>query len=96
MRIFSYIVLLIIILLGITFAALNANSVTLNYYVGTRNISLSLLLVFAMGIGIILGFLTAMLSLIRLKSENIRLNHQIKQVRQEVENLRSIPIKDHH
>ena len=57
-RFFSVIFLLIVIVLGLTFAAMNATPVSIRYYVGTATVNLSLLLVYSLGIGIILGFLT--------------------------------------
>lgn len=79
MRIFSYIFFLIIIIFGVTFAALNATPVNLNYYMGSRSISLSLLLALVLGVGIILGLIIALFPLFRLKKENYRLRHQLKQ-----------------
>jgi putative membrane protein len=96
MRIILYIILFIIILLGITFAYLNADAVAFNYYFGEKSIPLSLLLVCSLGIGLLLGFLVMGISWIKLKTINLRLNKRLKCATQEVENLRSIPIKDSH
>lgn len=78
MRIFSYIILLVIILLGITFAALNAETVNLNYYLGIRPISLSLLLALCLGVGVLIGLILALFPLLRLKRDNYRLKNQVK------------------
>lgn len=78
MRIFSYIVLLLVILLGVTFAILNAQPVTLHYYFGVRTLSLSLLLVLSLGLGVLLGLLVALIPIIKLKSKNYHLKKQIK------------------
>jgi putative membrane protein len=94
MRILLYIVFLLIILLGISFAYLNANSVTFNYYLGERTMPLSLLLICSFGVGLILGFVVVFISWIRLKVENIRLKKRLKSAKQEIENLRAIPIQD--
>lgn len=96
MRIVSYIIALIIIILGLTFAAMNANTVSFNYYLGIHEISLSLLLVYALGIGVILGLCVALSVIFRLKRENMHLKHRLKNVEKEVENLRTIPVKDGH
>ena len=80
MRIFSYIILLIIIVLGLTFAILNAELVSLNYYFGTRQISLSLLMVLCLGVGVLLGLLAALFPILRLKRKNYYLKSQIKQL----------------
>ncbi len=96
MRIFSYIILFIILILGLTFAALNATPVAFDYYVGNRNISLSLLLVYTLGVGIILGAIAALGPIFRLKRQNMRLKGRVKEAEKEIENLRAIPIKDSH
>jgi lipopolysaccharide assembly protein A len=94
MRIFSYLVLLTIMLIGLTFASLNSTIVSFNYYIGTRDIALSLLLVFSFGAGICLGLLAAIFPWLRAKTEVFRMKSRLKIVEKEVENLRSIPIKD--
>jgi lipopolysaccharide assembly protein A len=94
MRILSYLVLLVIMLVGLTFASLNANVVSFNYYLGIKEMALSLLLVFAFGLGIILGLLAAFFPWIKAKRDASRLKSRLKVVEKEVENLRSMPIKD--
>jgi len=94
MRVLSYLVLLIIMLVGLTFASLNSNIVTFNYYVGSKEMALSLLLVFTFGAGIFLGLVVAILPWIKVKRDNIRIKSRLKVAEKEVENLRSIPIKD--
>lgn len=96
MRILSYILLLIVIILGITFATLNAEPVALNYYVGKDNIPLSLLLAYTLIVGCILGLFVGLCIYFKIKSENHRLKGRIKLVEKEVENLRAIPLKNEH
>ncbi|HBC71577.1 MAG TPA: DUF1049 domain-containing protein [Coxiellaceae bacterium] len=93
MRSLSYLVLLIIMLLGLTFASLNSGIVSFNYYLGTKEIVLSLLLVCVFGAGIFFGLLVAVLLWIKAKRDNMRLKSRLKVIEKEVENLRSIPIK---
>lgn len=96
MRFLFTIFIVLIILLGVTFACLNAEPVSLNFYFGTRSLPLSMLLVLTLGLGLILGVLLFSLSYLRLKAKNIRLKSKIKLVEKEVENLRAIPLKDTH
>ncbi len=93
MRVFSYVVLLLIMVLGLIFAILNSAQVSFNYYLGVKQISLSLLLVLTLGVGIIIGFIFTLISVIKQKKENYRLKTRIKDIEKELENLRSIPIK---
>ncbi|HVV68416.1 MAG TPA: LapA family protein [Gammaproteobacteria bacterium] len=80
MRIISYVLILLIILLGITFAVRNDTPVTLDYYLGNTKIALSLLMVYCLGIGIILGFLTTIYPWFKLKNRNRSLKNHIKQL----------------
>lgn len=93
MRLISYLVLLIIVLIGLTFASLNSTIVSFNYYLGVKSLALSLLLVFAFGGGIFLGLIVAVLTWIKGKKDSSKLKSRLKIVEKEVENLRSIPIK---
>lgn len=93
MRIFSYIILLMLMLFGLTFASLNSAPVVFNYYLGTKQIALSLLLVLTLGVGIVIGIVFTLFPVIKLKNDNRRLRAKIKIAEKEVENLRSIPFK---
>ena len=93
MRLFSYLILLLIVLAGLTFAALNSTVVTFNYYIGSKTIALSLLLIFTFGIGIFFGFFVTLFPWLKLKRENRKLKNKLKLAEKEIENLRSIPIK---
>lgn len=92
MRIFSYLVLLVIMLIGLTFAALNPAPVVFNYYLGSQTTALSLLLVFAFGGGIFIGLLVSIFFWVKIKRNNLRLKSQLKNAEKEIKNLRSIPI----
>ncbi len=94
MRLFSSLILLIVIFLGLSFSSLNNEQVVFNYYFGTKNIALSLLLILALGCGILIGFLVAIASWVKLKRDNLKIKSRLKMVEKELTNLRSIPIKD--
>jgi putative membrane protein len=95
-RILSYILLLVIILLGISFATLNSGTVTLNYYVGHKTMALSLLLVSVFATGCLLGILVGLTIVVKLKLKNYRLKQRIKLAEKEITNLRAIPLQDRH
>lgn len=78
MRILSFLIFLCLFILGITFAFLNHNQVVFNYYLGSKQFSLSLLLVLSVGVGIILGFFCNSFYWLRLKAENYRLKSRLK------------------
>ena len=93
MRVFSYVIMIVIVCFGIVFAVANANAVVFNYYLGSKQVPLSLLLVFAFGGGVILGFIFALPNWFRLKRDKRKLKARIKLVEQEIGNLRNLPIK---
>ena len=73
MRLLSLLVLSLIACLGVSFAILNAEPVKVEYYIGSRSVPLSFLLVGVLIIGMILGLLTTLPTLLKLKFENRRL-----------------------
>ncbi len=94
MRILGLVFFIIVILLGISFAVLNADAVKLDYYFGTTSMALSLVIVIAFAIGVILGIVVSLFLILRLKGQNARLRRQIHTTEKEVKNLRNLPIKD--
>lgn len=72
MRIVSYIFLLILILIGITFAMLNAQSVTLNYYVGQKEMPLSLLIAASFILGCLVSMCVSILWVLKVKFQYFR------------------------
>jgi len=95
-RIVTYLLLLAIILIGITFAVLNPTIVTMNYYIGRKTLPLSLLLVSVFAFGCLLGLLVAGWFVLKTKIKNYRLAQQLKVAEKEVQNLRAIPLQDKH
>lgn len=96
MRYILYLFWILIILLGITFAALNPQKIVLNYYLDTKTIYLPLIILLALLVGAALGIIVLLPSWIKNKNTVRRLKYKVKQIEQEVENLRTIPMKDVH
>lgn len=96
MRYLTYIFWILIIIFGITFTSLNSHLVTINYYINSTQIYLPLLLLLGLAFGAVLGIAAVLPVFIKAKSANRKLKQRIKQVEQEVKNLRTIPIKDDH
>ncbi|MFZ3067694.1 MAG: LapA family protein, partial [Gammaproteobacteria bacterium] len=94
LRIISYFFLLVIILFGTTFATLNSESVTINYYFGLSTLPLSLLLVLVFALGCFIGMLVGFWMLIKSKLHNYRLRQRLHLAEKEIENLRAIPLQD--
>lgn len=73
MKIFSLLALSLVAVVGLSFAILNAQSVPIDYYIGTRHVPLPLLLLGALVLGSFLGILSLLPRIIRLKCEIRRL-----------------------
>jgi putative membrane protein len=95
-RIFSYIFVILIILLGISFATLNSGSIDINYYIGHKVIPISLLIAGVFAVGCLLGIIVGLFILIKTKMKNYRLKQKLKLAEKEIENLRAIPLQDKH
>jgi len=95
-RIFGFIFILALVILGLFFGNINADSVTLDYYWGQIHAPLSVALVLSLLCGAIMGMLASLTVLIRLRHQIKRLKKEIRTAEKEVVNLRSIPLKEDH
>ena len=96
MRIIMMLFYLVLILMGVSFAALNASSVKINYYFFTMRMPVSILMTLMLGIGIVFGFLLLLTRYLKLQKEQRRLKYQLKLTEQEIKNLRALPVNDHY
>jgi putative membrane protein len=94
-RIIYTILAILILLIGIAFAIQNKQEVELSYYFGlkwTGPLSFALLTSFA--IGVLAGYLASLRMVVRMQRQLVQARKEIRQVEQEVINLRALPIKD--
>ncbi len=96
MRIIGILFFILIAIAGIAFAVLNADPVTLHYYIGSTEAPLSLALVSVLGLGALLGVIACMGVILRMKREVSKLRRERKNTEKEIANLRNIPIKGSH
>ena len=94
MRALTTVFFVIIILLGITFACLNATPVSINYYVATKKLPLSLLLSLTLALGTLIGFVIGLSMYWRVKCRSRRLKKRIRLIEKEIENIRALPLKE--
>lgn len=95
-RIVYLFLFLLLVIFGIVFAVLNADPVQLNYYYGSKEVALSLILVLAMIVGALLGVLASASMIISNRREVVKLRKAVQLAEKEVANLRAIPIRDNH
>ena len=96
MRIITTIFYILLILFGISFAALNASTVPINFYFKTLNPPISVLILMTFGVGILLGFSLFFYRYWRLKVNYRNIMNQLKLTEKEIKNLRAIPLHDQH
>ena len=93
-RIIYLFLFLLLVIVGIAFAVLNADAVSLNYYFGTEQLPLSLILVVTMMIGALLGVIASSGLFMRHRRDIAKLKKAVELAEKEVNNLRAIPIRD--
>jgi len=95
-KIFYTVLVLLIVLIGVIFAVMNAESVQLNYYFGSQQMPLSLAIVLSMLAGAILGVLASIKLILHSRREVAKLRKASEMAEKEIANLRAIPIKNTH
>jgi len=96
MRFILYIFWFIIILIVASFTALNSYSVEVHYYLGTINLYLPLVLIVTLLAGALLGVACMVPPWVRANKKTRKHKHKLKQVEQELNNLRTMPAKEAH
>ena len=96
MRIVMTLFYLVLILVGVSFAALNASSVQVNLYFSLVKMPISVLITIMFGVGLLVGFFLFLCRFWRLKIEHRKLKNQLRLTEKEIKNLRSIPLQDQH
>lgn len=94
MRIVMTIFYLLLILVGVSFAGLNASSVKINFYFTTFQMPISVLIVLTLAIGVLMGLLLFLSRYWSLKAEHRKTKNQLKLTEKEIRNLRAIPLQD--
>ncbi|MBA1444283.1 MAG: LapA family protein [Chromatiales bacterium] len=94
MRFLKLLFFIFAMMVGAAFTVLNAEPVLFNYYFGSRELPLSVILMGALGLGVFLGILSGLNTMLGLKRKNSILRRRSRLVDEEVKNLRSLPLKD--
>lgn len=95
-RIIGLVLALLVVLLGASFAWLNTDLVTLDFWLTEVEIRLPYALFLALVFGWIIGILSTAGIIVRLLRRNRRLKRSVSLAETEVNNLRNIPIRDSH
>jgi len=90
LKVFSLILVIFILLVALSFSAVNSHVVQLNYYVGSAEAPLALALVCAFTLGALFAVAAMVRALIGLRLDLMRVRKTLKQREQELSNIRSI------
>ena len=94
-RIVYGVLALVIILIGVTFTTKNAQIVELSYYFGIHwETPLSFMLLTTFSVGIVFGLLASLAMQARMQRQLLQVRRENRQLETEVNNLRSLPIRD--
>ena len=92
-RLLGFLLLIVLVVLGLSFAVLNAQLVSLNYYLGYREIPLSIIVVLSLAAGAVIGALVSMGMILRLKRQAAQLRKKLRQAEQAAEQMQILPAK---
>lgn len=96
LRIIAIALALLVIVLGASFAYQNSDSVTVYLWVRSYEVGLPFVVYFALAIGWVVGVLSVSGVIVRQLREVRRLRRAVKLAETEINNLRSIPIRNAH
>jgi putative membrane protein len=85
---------IVIALLGAAFAYLNPDEVGVNYYFGTLQLPLGVLILGLLGAGMVIGAAASLLPLVRARRQTHRMERRANVADRELQNLRTMPVKD--
>jgi lipopolysaccharide assembly protein A len=89
MRIFAYIFWIIVVVVGLSFAAINSSSVEIHYYVGSLKVYLPLLLLMELVIGAALGIMAILPRYLKTKSAARKAIQKIKRLENDITTLQA-------
>lgn len=90
MRFIGYLILLILAVLAVVFASLNAEPVAFDYYVGVKHLPLSVLLILVFAVGSLFGWFLGLLMWLRAKHENRQLKKRVKFIDEQLDQFRAL------
>jgi len=94
-RIAYWIAAAVIFLFGVSFALRNQVEVAIDYYMGLHwQAPLYLVLLSVFVIGIIAGYLASLRMVLHMQHQMVQARKEVRQMEQEINNLRALPIKD--
>ena len=88
MRIVAIVFFLFVLLLGVSFSSLNSDPVSINYYIGSITLPLSVVVVTALALGVIAAFLVSFTSFLAFRLRIATLRRDVRRRDEEITALR--------
>ncbi|MFZ0467491.1 MAG: LapA family protein [Thiogranum sp.] len=93
-RLIGFLFLVALVVIGLSFAVLNSQPVSLNYYLGYRDIPLSMIVVLSLATGAVIGVLVSVGMILKLRAQLAQLRRKLRQVAKDTDQLRVLPAKE--
>ena len=93
-KLIKFLLLLGFAVLGAGFASINPEPVTVHYYFGDLTLPMGMLVLGVMAVGMVIGLFVSMFMVVKTRRENRSLKKKAELVNKEVNNLRTIPVKE--
>lgn len=93
-RLLGFLFLVVLVVLGLSFAVLNAQSVSLNYYFGYRDIPLSMIVVLSLAAGAVIGVLVSAGLILQMKAQTRQLRRKLRNAEKDSDQLRVLPAQE--
>ena len=90
-RLLGFLLLVILVVLGLSFAVLNSQAVALNYYFGARDIPLSMIVVVSLAAGAVTGVLVSLGTIVRLKQQTGSLRRRLRTAQRDADQVCILP-----
>jgi putative membrane protein len=93
-RLLGFLFLVVLVVLGLSFAVLNSQPVSLNYYFGYRDIPLSMIVVLSLAAGAVIGVLVSAGLILRMKVQTGQLRRKLRNAEKDSDQLRVLPAQE--
>ena len=93
MQLIKLVFIILLLMVGVAFSLTNHAPVSLDFYITKVTLPLSIVILLAIGSGLLLGSVLSLSFFLRIKRENRRLKRQHDAIQKEVANLRTLPMK---
>ena len=93
-RLIGFLLLVVLVVIGLSFAVLNSQPVSLNYYFGEREVPLSMVVVLSLAAGAVIGVMVSAGLIFSLKAQLGRLRRKLRDAEKDMDQLRVLPVKE--